>query len=397
MPDLYKEQLQAIEELSPGKILFGIVGTGKSRTALGYYVKYQTPKQLIIITTAKKRDDMDWLWEAALFRIADDPTLSLHGTLTVDSWQNIHKYEHIKDAFFIFDEQKLVGRGAWVDSFIKIAKNNEWILLTGTPGDTWLDYAAVFIANGWYKNITEFREKHVVYETWSKYPKVKRYLAEHRLEVLRNEILVEMPLLKHTKPYVNWTEVDYDKELFDLVYINRWNPYENRPVRDVSEMFRLMRKVVNSHPSRVAMQRKIQQAHPRLIIFYNFDYELEALRELKDQAVVAEWNGHKKEPIPPMDEWFYLVQYIAGAEGWNCIDTNAMSFHSLTYSWKVFTQAKGRTDRLNTRYTDLFYYPLVTHSVIDLAIRESLSRKENFNERKYVREHGNLSMTTEFF
>jgi superfamily II DNA or RNA helicase len=292
-----------------------------------------------------------------------------------------------------------------VKSFLQIAKHNEWILLTGTPGDTWLDYAPVFIANGWYKNITEFREKHVVFDTWSKFPKVKRYLAEHRLNMLRNEILVEMPLLKHTKPYINWTEVDYDKDLFDLVYVNRWNPYENRPIRDISEMFRLMRKVVNGHASRVAMVRRIQQSHKKLIVFYNFDFELEALREEfgvyehleNPDFQLGEWNGHKKEPVPTSNEWVYLVQYMAGAEGWNCVETDAMCFYSLTYSYKNFVQAMGRIDRLNTKFVDLFYYPLVTHSVIDLAIQRSLKSKEAFNERKFVREQGTLAMKAEFF
>lgn len=405
MPDLYPEQKKAIEELSPGKILFGIVGTGKSRTALGYYVKYQSPKRLIIITTAKKRDDLEWLFEAALFRIADEERLSLHGTLTVDSWQNIGKYEDVKDAFFILDEQKLVGLGAWTKSFLKIAQNNEWILLSGTPGDTWLDYASVFIANGWYKNITEFREKHVVYSYWGKFPKVERYLSEHRLNVLRNEILVEMPYVKHTKPVVNWLEVEYDKDLFKLVYENRWNPFEEKPIRDISEMFRLMRKVVNSHPSRVEMVRKIQQSHKKVIVFYNFDFELEALRnafgiyeELENpEFQLAEWNGHKKEPVPSTDQWIYLVQYVAGAEGWNCIETDAMCFYSLTYSYKNFIQAMGRIDRLNTKFTDLFYYPLVSDSVIDRGIQRSLKSKEAFNERKFAREQGNLAMTVEFF
>lgn len=405
MPDLYPEQKKVIEELAPGKVLFGIVGTGKTRTALGYYAKYQSPKRLIVITTAKKRDDLDWIWEATLFRIAEEERLSLHGKITVDSWQNIAKYEGIKDAFFIFDEQKTVGRGKWSASFLKIAKNNEWILLTGTPGDNWLDYATLFIANGWYKNISEFRDKHVVYSYWGKFPKVERYLSEHRLNVLRNEILVEMPYVKHTKPFLNWLEVEYDQELFKMVYERRWNPYENKPIRDISEMFRLMRKVVNSDPARVAMVRQIQQSHKKLIVFYNFDFELEALRsafgmyeELENPNFqLAEWNGHKKEPIPRSDEWIYLVQYVAGAEGWNCIETDAMCFYSLTYSYKNFVQAMGRIDRLNTKFIDLFYYMLVSNSVIDRGIQRSLKSKEAFNERKFAREDGSLGLTADFF
>lgn len=385
---LMPHQKEAVTNLKNGSILWGGVGSGKTMTALAYYIASEAPKDVVVITTAKKRDSLDWEGEALMFGIGTEPGLTHQGVLTVDSWNNIGKYIEREGCFFIFDEQRLVGTGTWVKHFIKISQKNRWILLSATPGDTWLDYAPVFIANGFYKNITDFKRKHVLYEPWSKFPKVKGYLNETKLELLRNEILVEMAFVRHTERMVNRIYLDYDQVKFDRVVKDRWNPYEDKPVRDVSELFRLMRRISNEDPSRVEFIRKLLTCHDRLIIFYNFNYELELLRELKDRTDVFEWNGHRKDPVPEGDKWVYLVQYVAGAEGWNCVSTDAMVLYSMTYSYKNFMQALGRIDRLNTPYTTLYYYLLTSYSAIDSAVLKSLTLKKSFNERIWAQNEG---------
>lgn len=381
--ELMKHQKDAIELLGNGKILYGGVGSGKSATAIAYYIQRESPRDIVVITTAKKRDSLDWEGTAAKFGISTDSTLSAHGSITVDSWNNISKYvddQHGSERFFILDEQRLVGSGAWVKAFLKIAKKNRWIMLSATPGDTWIDYAPVFIANGWYKNITEFKLEHVVYAPYVKFPKIIRYVSTDKLERLRNQILVEMPYLKHTERIMNYLQVGYDQELWDKAVRKRWHVYEDRPIKDVGELFRVMRKIVNSDPSRLETIRDLMKVHPRLIVFYNFNYELDILRTLYGEVEVGEWNGHKKTPVPTTDNWVYLVQFVAGAEAWECTSTDAMVLYSLTYSYKNFMQAQGRIDRLDTKYTDLYYYILASWAPIDNFIRRSLKEKRNFNE-----------------
>jgi len=388
--ELMPHQKAAIEHLSSGKVLWGGVGAGKSMTVLAWYVENLSDHNIVVITTAKKRDTLDWQGEAAKFGIGAEEDATVHGTIFVDSWNNIGKYTEYTNTFFIFDEQRVVGTGSWVKSFIKIARNNPWILLTATPGDVWLDYAPIFIANGYYKNITEFKWKHVIYEAFAKYPKVKGYINESKLELLRNEVLVEMPYLKHTTKNTNWMDVSYDESLYTQVVKNRWHVYEDRPLKDISEMFRVMRKVVNTDPSRLEMVHCLMKCHPRLVIFYNFNYELEILRSLSRYIGVFEWNGHQKDPVPQEDRWVYLVQYVAGAEAWNCTSTNAMILYSLTYSYKNFVQAQGRIDRLDTEFDVLYYYMLTSNSTIDLSVRKSLGQKRSFNEKKFITEGGEL-------
>jgi hypothetical protein len=398
--DLAPHQLKALGEMHNGSVLKGGVGTGKSRTALAYYFnkvcggsleidsfglpgEFAKPKDIYIITTAKKRDSLDWEEEALAFRIGRDSEVSWGGVqLVVDSWNSITEYSEISGAFFIFDEQRLVGSGAWVKAFLQIAKNNEWIILSATPGDTWMDYIPIFLANGFYKNRTEFIREHVIYKPFSKFPKIDRIIGQAKLESLRRKVLVEMPYARHTTRHVLQIMVGYDELLFDRVVVDRWHVYEDRPLKDIGEMFAVMRKVVNSDPSRLGAVMELMEKHPKLIIFYNFNYELDALRILMQtlNQTYSEWNGQKHEAIPSADSWVYLVQYTAGAEGWNCIETDSVIFYSLNYSWKINEQAKGRTDRLNTPFKDLYYYILRSNSKIDISINKAIATKRNFNE-----------------
>lgn len=383
MEKLFPHQIEAIENLDNGKILYGNVGTGKSVAVMGYYIKNEAPRDVYIITPAKKRDSLEWERDAAYFGVGTEPNGTVAGLLTVDSWNNIHKYTKVEDAFFIFDEQRVVSNGAWVRAFLKIAKKNRWVLLTATPGDTWLDYAPVFVANGLYDNLTQFKREHVVYHPYVRFPRVMRYLGVETLEKYRNMLLVEMPFAKVARREIDWLEVDYDHELFKRAVKHRWNVFENRPIRDIGELFRVMRRIVNSDESRLRALRAVLKSHPKVVVFYNFDYELEILRGLKSEIVVAEWNGHKKEQIPDSEAWIYLVQYSAGAEGWNCTDTDTMVFFSLTYSYKNFYQAQGRIDRLNSPFIVLYYYVFWSDSIIDNALRSNLAAKKLFNERVF--------------
>ena len=386
MIELYPHQTKAVTQIKNRTVLYGGVGTGKSVTVLAYYLKKEAPKDIYVITTAKKRDSLEWEGDAVGFGISKhrDLTPKHLGVITVDSWNNVSKYVGVEDAFFIFDEQRLVGTGAWVKAFQKIARNNNWVMLTATPGDTWMDYVPIFVANGFFKNASQFKREHVVYAPYSKFPKIVRYLGTRTLEKYRNIILVEMPYSKHTERVIDEVIVSYDKDLMKKVLVDRWHVFEERPIRDVAEMFHVMRKVVNSDPSRLESLRELLRRHQRVIVYYSFNYELDILRTLQDEFVVAEWNGHRKHPIPDTDSWVYLVQYVSGAEGWNCTSTDTMVFYSLTYSYKNFEQAQGRIDRLNTPFTQLFYYIFLSNSEIDFGVRKSLAEKRLFNERKWA-------------
>ena len=389
--ELEPHQILAVTKMHNGSILHGGMGVGKTITALAYYVQNEAPKDIYVITTAKKRDELDWEGEALHFGIYRDENGEGVGQLKVDSWNNIAKYVGVKDAFFIFDEQRLVGSGAWSAAFIKIAKVNNWVMLSATPGDTWMDYVPVFIANGFFKNRSAFNRDHVTFKPYVKFPVVEGYRNVQKLVRLKNQILVPMHLERHTIWHETSVDVSYDEELFRKVVNERWHVFENRPLRDAAELFAVMRKVANSDTSRLQTVRSLMQKHPKLIVFYNFDYELEALRSLADSTVVAEWNGHKHQAVPQSDSWVYLVQYAAGAEGWNCTTTDAMCFYSLTYSYKYYHQAHGRIDRLNTPFIRLYYYSLVSDSLIDRAIQKALKMKRNFNETAFTRTDADIN------
>lgn len=406
-PELYDYQIDAVNRMKNGCILYGDTGCGKSRTALAYYfvkecngvingletgfeedqIPMENPKKLYIITTARKRDTFEWEKECIPFGIPcyeDSPLYSFK--TVIDSWNNISKYSEVTDSFFIFDEQRVTGEGPWVKAFLKICKSNRWILLSATPGDCWKDYVPVFVANGYFKNKTEFYRRHAIYNPYTRWREIIGYLGESILCKYRNEILVKIDYTHEAISHHTDILVDYDTLLYKTIMKNRWDVFENKPIENASSLCYLLRKVVNSDESRIVSVLEIAEKHEKLIIFYNFDYELELLKNAGylEGTEIAEWNGHKHEPIPKSERWIYLVQYIAGAEGWNCIVTDALIFYSQSYSYKLTIQAAGRIDRANTPFKNLFYYHLRSTASIDLAITRALKTKRNFNEKKFV-------------
>ena len=401
---LREYQLDAIGKLKTGSILNGGVGSGKSLTALSYYYlqnngdvrflsggDYVTmepdPMDLYIITTARKRDTMEWEGELAHFLMSTHPECTNYThKIVVDSWNNIGKYKDVTNSFFIFDEQRVVGSGAWVKAFLKIAKFNEWILLSATPGDTWTDYIPVFVANGFYKNKTEFMREHAVFARFSKYPKIEKFINTGRLLRQRQMILVDMNFKRETVQHHEDIYVSYDIHTYKDVMKRRWDIWKDEPLVNASGLCYALRKIVNTDESRSVKLLELFETHQKMIVFYNFDYELEILKNLYygEDVVVAEWNGHKHEPTPTACKWVYLVQYTAGAEGWNCITTDTIVFFSQNYSYKIMHQSAGRIDRLNTPFEDLYYYHLKSRSGIDLAIAKALNSKKKFNESSFV-------------
>lgn len=398
---LFDYQKDAVERMKNGCILVGGVGSGKSITALSYYFVQQggsidpykkmknRPKDLYIITTARKRDTLEWEGELGHFLLSTDPKHNqFYGNkIIVDSWNNIKKYADVRDAFFIFDEQRVVGYGAWTKAFLKIARGNDWILLSATPGDKWEDYIPVFIANGFFRNKTEFNREHVIFSRFAKYPKVDRYINTGKLIRLRNSILIDMDFKRDTISHHEDVYVRYNIDKYKDAIRTRWDPYKNEPIQQASILCYILRRIVNEDESRQVALLELFEKHPKMIIFYNFDYELEILKGLYygDSVDIAEWNGHVHQPVPDSERWVYLVQYNAGAEGWNCTRTDTIVFYSQNYSYKIMQQAAGRIDRLNTPYKDLYYYHLKTRSGIDLAISKALNQKKQFNERKFVK------------
>ena len=399
------EQIQAVRQLQNGSILAGGVGSGKTLTSLAWYLtsvcnaasfekggslakkKVKGSPKLYVITTAKKRDSLEWEEEAARLGLSTDPTCSFTGSsIVVDSWNNIGKYSDREHAVFFFDEQRASGSGRWVKEFLKITRKNTWLLLSATPGDVWMDYLPVFMAHGFFRTRTEFMEDHVIFDRFAKYPKVKRYIGEAKLQRLRRSILVEMPVERHTTRERESVYCDYDRDLYKWVVKNRMDPWTEEPLRDAGGVCRILRKVVSDNDWRSEQAKRILSSNERVIVFYNYNYELDRILAVAESLGLptAQWNGHRHDAIPAEPRWVYICQYTSAAEGWNCTSTDTVLFWSLNYSWRVTEQCEGRIDRLNTPYSRLKYYFLESHSSIDEAVRRSLSSKKVFNERAFV-------------
>ena len=395
MIELRDYQVEALAHMHNGCILVGGVGSGKSRTALAYYytlfggmvntknyVRMKNPMDLYIITPAKKRDSLEWLDEMKPFKLFNLYNIKI----VVDSWNNIQKYKDVHDAFFIFDEQRVVGWGAWTKAFISITRKNRWILLSATPGDVWSDYIPVFVANGFYRNKTDFNNQHVIFNYFTSYPSIKGYFNEGKLIKYRNHVLVQMEDQRKTHQVHVDINCSYDICLYRQIERTRWNIYTNEPIKNASEYCQVLRRVVNSDISKQSAMLEILAERNKAIIFYTYDYELEIIKHTLDEAKwpYSQWNGHRHEQILGGPAWAYLVQYSAGSDAWNCILTDTMIFYDESYSYRTMIQAAGRIDRMNTPFDELFYYHLRTKSKIDNGIRMALKRKKDFNASNFA-------------
>jgi len=379
--NLYPHQQEALRKLKSGSILNGGVGSGKTLTSLVFYKTYFSDRKLYVITTAKKRDTGDWEEDAEKIGITIE---------VVDSWNNIKNYIWLEDAFIIFDEQRVVGYSTWGKSFITMCKRNKWILLTATPGDTWMEYMTVFIANGFYRNKTDFVDQHVEFDQWVKYPKIKQYHNVGKLMRLRSQILVPMTFERSTKRHRKYIMSSYDEKLYSRIMKERWNIFEQKPIENGSELLQCLRKLCASDEDRIFNAKFLMDIHDRLIVFYNYNYERDILIQIANDLGKDywEWNGHAHDDVPNTDKWLYFVQYTAGAEGWNCITTNVILFYSMNYSFKIVEQAEGRIDRLNTPFKDLEYYFLASRSQIEQDIHKAVKTKERFNESAWAKRRG---------
>lgn len=396
-------QLAALDRVKNGCVLKGGVGSGKSLTGLAwYYIEMGGTKEslsgvsnfkvlptralgpLYIITTARKRDTKEWESELAKFGIFNIPNKV--PVFVIDSWNNIQKYSTVKDVHFIFDEQRAVGRGKWSKTFIKIAKANRWILLSATPGDQWSDYIPLFIANGFYRNRTDFNDRHVIWNPHVPYQQILKYYNTPQLMKYKREIVIPMYYKSPAVSHHEDIRCDYDREAYNVIRRDRWNAYEARPVRTAGEYCQLLRRCVNSDKTRQRAFLGLLEGHPKAIVFYTYNYERDIISDIikGTDYTLAEWNGFAHQPIPTTDKWVYLVQYSAGAEGWNCTETDTIIFYDESYSFKQMTQAAGRIDRQNTPFKDLYYFHLTSRSSIDIAIRAALSEKKEFNETGFA-------------
>ena len=384
---LYEDQQDAVNKMKNGCILCGGVGSGKSRTGLAYYFlrnggdlndipNSKVKRPLYIITTARKRDTNEWEKELLPFGL----------TATIDSWNNILKYENVKNAFFIFDEQRVVGYKTWSITFIKIARMNQWILLTATPGDSYIEYMPVLVANGYYKNKTDFVRQHVIYSQYTSYPSIQRYINVAKIDKLLDDILIDIDYKSEVELVHETVVVGYPMDIYKKVFKERQNPDTGEPYEDAGALCYGLRKIVNSSEDRINKTVELARKHKKVIVFYSFHYELYLLREaFKDTEFdIAEWNGLRHEEIPVSNNWVYLVNYMAGAEGWNCISSDTIIFYSQSYSYKMTEQASGRINRRNTLFKKLYYYHLRTSASIDLSIARALKDKKTFNEKRFL-------------
>lgn len=144
------------------------------------------------------------------------------------------------------------------------------------------------------------------------------------------------------------------------------------------------RQLCNSKDKQQAFIDLINSINDRVVVFYNFDSELDTLKTLVKDRPIAEVNGHTntEQIYHDNDNCVLFVQYQAGARGLNLQDGNKIIYYSLTLSSDLFEQSKKRIHRIGTKYP-CFYWILQTKDSVEESIYKSLNRQEDYNEELF--------------
>ena len=98
--------------------------------------------------------------------------------------------------------------------------------------------------------LSQLIRSHVIFNRFVKYPKVEAYIDTWKLTENRQKILVHMHYEKKTKHVIKLMYASYDESLYKFVSEKRWNVYTDKPIKNISELCYVWRKIVNDDKSR---------------------------------------------------------------------------------------------------------------------------------------------------
>lgn len=309
---------------------------------------------------------------------------------------------HIHDFTLVLDESSLIQNDtAKRTKFISKLQFSAVVLLSGTPvggkyenllsqlrllgvsmtkGQYWTQFVNYRIAN-----FGGFPQKIPV--SYKNTETLKKLLIEHGADFIKTEEVITLPPVRalfiycaidgHYKTLLHESVL----QMGDIV-LEADNPFKKMLY------LRQLCSITYNISKREKLADLIASTNDRIVIFYNWYDELNALCDILGDRPVSIVNGQQKD-LSAYDQHgnsVTLVQYQAGAMGLNLQKARIMIYVSLPLSSELYEQSKKRIHRVGQRQSCLYYLLLCTDS-IEIRIHETLKRRQNYTNELFMRDY----------
>ena len=308
----------------------------------------------------------------------------------------------LKDFTMMLDESSMIkNETAKRTKFILSLKPSHTILLSGTPTDGKYEFLySQLRLLGWKITKTAYYNRYIKTELrsyggpmfrvvtgYKNVSELKAKLKEYGAVFAKAEEVIKLPEKTFIKEY-STVSSDYKKFMKDrIIKID-----DKELTGDSTLSKRLYARMLCSAYSKDKISRLIDLVNStsdRVIIFYNFNTELEALRKVLFDRPISIVNGQIKDlkAYENNDNSVTLIQYQAGAMGLNLQKANRIIYFSLPERSELFEQSKARICRIGQE-KQCYYHIMMCHKSVEEKIYECLLMRKDYTDELFRKEFG---------
>lgn len=308
----------------------------------------------------------------------------------------------LKDFTMMLDESSMIkNETAKRTKFILSLKPSHTILLSGTPTDGKYEFLySQLRLLGWKITKTAYYNRYIKTELrsyggpmfrvvtgYKNVSELKAKLKEYGAVFAKAEEVIKLPEKTFIKEY-STVSSDYKKFMKDrIIKID-----DKELTGDSTLSKRLYARMLCSAYSKDKISRLIDLVNStsdRVIIFYNFNTELEALRKVLFDRPISIVNGQVKDlkAYENNDNSVTLIQYQAGAMGLNLQKANRIIYFSLPERSELFEQSKARICRIGQE-KQCYYHIMMCHKSVEEKIYECLLMRKDYTDELFRKEFG---------
>lgn len=411
----YQEKALALTSDKDNSAFYYDMGLGKTFIGSERLRLYGERVNIIVCQKSKIKDWCEHFKEHytdyAVFDLTDKKDMQAFMIYPIYKCIGIINYElayrraelrQLKDFTMMLDESSMIkNETAKRTKFILSLKPSHTILLSGTPTDGKYEFLySQLRLLGWKITKTAYYNRYIKTELrsyggptfrvvtgYKNVSELKAKLKEYGAVFAKAEEVIKLPEKKFIKEY-STVSSDYKKFMKDRVI----KIDDKELTGDSTLSKRLYARMLCSAYSKDKISRLIDLVNStsdRVIIFYNFNTELEALRKVLFDRPISIVNGQIKDlkAYENNDNSVTLIQYQAGAMGLNLQKANRIIYFSLPERSELFEQSKARICRIGQE-KQCYYHIMMCHKSVEEKIYECLLMRKDYTDELFRKEFG---------